>query len=119
MLFTSVEYVVFFLIVLACSWMLRGHLRIRTYFIILCSLYFYASNNGWQTFILIATTTIDYLLCLQMGRTEDQRQRRALLACSVISNLTILGIFKYYNFFGESVAGILSSLGWPVDWVDV
>lgn len=119
MLFNSFEYVAFFCLVLAVAWLTASFTRFRTYFIIAASLYFYASNNGWQTLLLLATTTIDYLVCLALARTDDQRRRRLLLCVSLASNLGMLGFFKYYNLFGESLGRVLRLIGWPVDWVDL
>ena len=119
MAFNTLEFALFFGIVLAASWLLAGWSRLRTYFILGASLYFYASNNSWQTILLIATTTIDYAVCLGMARTQDERKRNALLFVSLVSNLGMLGFFKYNNFLGENVGRLLSGLGWPVDWVDV
>ena len=119
MLFNSLQYVVFFSLVLVVAWLTASFTRFRTYFVIAASLYFYASNNRWQTLLLLTTTTIDYLICLALARTDNQRQRRFLLCISLVSNLGMLGCFKYYNFFGESLGGLLKLIGWPVDWVDV
>src|SRR5262245_48657102 len=118
MLFNSLEYVVFFWLVLGVAWLTAGFARFRTYFIIVASLYFYASNNGWQTVLLLTTTTIDYLVCLAMGRVEDFRRRRLLLCVSLVSNLGMLAFFKYFNFVGHSLGGLLKALGWRIDWVD-
>lgn len=46
---------------------------------------------------------MDYLVGLKIDTTEDARRRRLLLGCSVIVNLGILGLFKYYNFFISSL----------------
>jgi alginate O-acetyltransferase complex protein AlgI len=119
MAFNTLEFALFFCIVLAVSWLLAGWSRLRTYFILGASIYFYASNNSWQTILLIATTTIDYAVCLGMARTKNERKRKILLFVSLGSNLGMLGFFKYNNFFGENVGRLLRGLGWPVDWVDV
>jgi alginate O-acetyltransferase complex protein AlgI len=119
MAFNTLEFGLFFCIVLTFSWLLAGWSRLRTYFILGASLYFYASNNSWQTILLIATTTIDYAVCLGMARTRDERKRKTLLLVSLVSNLGMLAFFKYHNFLGENVGRLLRGLGWPVDWVDV
>jgi len=119
MAFNTLEFALFFCIVLTVSWLLAGWSRLRTYFILSASIYFYASNNSWQTLLLIATTTIDYAVCLGMARTENERKRRILLLVSLVSNLGMLAFFKYNNFLGENVGRLLRGLGWPVDWVDV
>src|SRR5256885_9038453 len=98
MLFNSVQYLVFFLVVLSVSWLLAGRAMVRTWFILLASYYFYVSNNHWQILLLLATTTSDYLVCLALIRTDDPLRRKLLLAVSLVSNLGLLGFFKYTNF---------------------
>jgi alginate O-acetyltransferase complex protein AlgI len=119
MLFNSLEYFLFFSFVLAVSWLTAGWGRFRTWFLIAASLYFYTSNNSWQVFLLITTTTVDYFASLMMSRSKDESSRKLMLTVSVTSNLGMLGYFKYYNFFGESIASFSGWLGWHADWVDV
>ncbi len=119
MLFNSTEYLVFFLIVLSVSWLLAGRAMIRTWFIVLASYYFYVSNNHWQILLLLATTTSDYFVCLVLMRTDDPLRRKLLLSVSLVSNLGLLGFFKYTNFLGGSVAAFAGLIGMPLDWVDL
>ncbi len=119
MAFNSLEYLFFFLVVLALSWLVAGWRRIRAYFLLAASIYFYASNNTWQTFLLMGTATVDYLLCLMMARTGDEGRRRLLLAVSVVSNLGMLAWFKYAGFLGGSLATVLGGSGFKLDWVDL
>lgn len=119
MLFNTLQYVIFFVCVLTISWLTAGFSRFRTYFILAASLYFYASNNSWQTFLLLTTTTIDYFVCLAMTRSNGERHRKLLVGVSIVSNIGMLGFFKYFNFFGTSVGQLLKAFGWPVDWVDI
>lgn len=117
--FNSLEYLFFFLAVLTVSWLVAGMRRFRSYFLLAASIYFYASNNSWQTFLLMFTATVDYLLCLLMSRTECEVRRRILLLISVVSNLGMLAYFKYAGFLTESAAAVLSQLGFHPDWVDL
>jgi D-alanyl-lipoteichoic acid acyltransferase DltB (MBOAT superfamily) len=43
-------------------------------------------------------------------------QRRAFLILSVLTNLTVLGFFKYFNFFAGSLLDLLAALGWQPGW---
>jgi D-alanyl-lipoteichoic acid acyltransferase DltB (MBOAT superfamily) len=62
--------------------------------------------------ILIATSTVvDYGSALAMERWPERRRR--FLVLSLVSNLGMLGFFKYYDFFVENVAVILRQLGLP------
>ena len=119
MLFNSAQYLIFFCIVLAVSWALAGRAMIRTWFILLASYYFYVSNNHWQLLLLLATTTSDYFVCLVLMRTDDPLKRKLLLAISLVSNLGMLGFFKYTNFLGDSMAAFAGAIGVRLDWVDL
>jgi alginate O-acetyltransferase complex protein AlgI len=119
MLFNTFEYFVFFLGVLAVSWLTVGWKRFRLWLILVASFYFYASNNSWQTLLLLLTTTIDYLVCLRLSQTEDDGRRKLLVGLSLISNLGMLAYFKYINFFGETAVSIAQALGWSPGWLDL
>jgi len=99
-------------------WLLVGFDRLRTYFILAGSIYFLCSNNTWQTFLLLGTTTVDYLVCLRLGHTEHEGRRRCLLALSLVSNIGMLVIFKYFNFLGHSFSTTEQCFGFRFDWVD-
>jgi alginate O-acetyltransferase complex protein AlgI len=119
MLFNSAQYLVFFLAVLLVSWSLARRPAIRTWFILLASYYFYVSNNHWQIFLLLATTSSDYFVCLVLMRVERPTYRRLLLLVSLVSNLGLLGFFKYTNFLGASVGALAGLIGARLDWVDL
>ena len=54
-----------------------------------------------------------------MGRAGDRSRRRALLVLSVGFNLTLLGFFKYFNFFADNLHALFGALGWQLDFVTV
>jgi len=60
---------------------------------------------------MIGSTLIDYFIAIKIEDAEDRRVRRALLVLSLVINFSILGFFKYFNFFVDSAAGGLSLLG--------
>ncbi len=57
------------------------------------------------------------LLYHSLWRLPAGRQRKAFLLLSILTNLGILGFFKYFNFFASSALALASSLGWTMDWV--
>ena len=61
--------------------------------------------------ILFGTIIIDYYAGIWIGKTQDQKQKKLLLIVSLISNIGILAFFKYYDFLGDSVNGLLNSAG--------
>lgn len=81
----------------------------------LASYYFYMSWKPAYAVILITSTLIDYLASQRMGlyTDEEKHKRRPWLYLSLLSNLGILLLFKYYNFFNDSARDIALALDVP------
>lgn len=105
MLFNTVQYWIFFAIVMAVFYSLP--FRFGKIFVLLASYYFYANWNRKLIVLILASTLIDYLLGLALESAEG-KQRKRLLIVSLVVNLGILGFFKYYNFFASSLAALLA-----------
>jgi len=117
MLFNSVEFLFLFLPIVLIVYYLLPHKQQNT-FLVLASCFFYASWDWRFLLPLLCTTGLDYWVA---GRLEashkaqgPQSERRRLLWISVISNLALLGFFKYCNFFIESTSAVLTVLGFDV-----
>jgi D-alanyl-lipoteichoic acid acyltransferase DltB (MBOAT superfamily) len=112
-LFNSVEFLLFLLPVLATYYLLPH--RAQNAFLVLASCFFYASWDWRFLFPLLFSTTIDYYCARQMenslARSESQSNRRFYLRVSLVTNLGLLGFFKYYNFFAESLKVLLLGVG--------
>lgn len=119
MLFNSLEYLLFFIVVLAISWMLGNRMSLRIFFLLLASYFFYASNNHWLIVLIMTSTVIDYIAGINIANASAQSTKRLWLISSLVSNLSILLFFKYFNFFASSFSTIVSQMGFPVDWVDL
>jgi D-alanyl-lipoteichoic acid acyltransferase DltB (MBOAT superfamily) len=109
MLFNSWTFWVFFALVLPIYWLLSH--KWQTVFLIGASYLFYGWWN-WRFLPLIAFSTVmDYCLGNWVAAAPLGPQRRPYVAFSVMVNLALLGVFKYYNFFSAELAHGLSSLG--------
>ena len=109
MIFHCLEYIVFLLLVLAVYWNLSR--TAQNLFLIGASYYFYGCIHPWFLLPFLATTLIDYSLARAI---EAQPERgRLYLTLSIVSNLTLLGVFKYYNFFAENAAALLTAIHLP------
>ena len=108
MLFTTWQYAAFLLIVLAVYYCLAH--RWQNHFLLLASYFFYACWNPWFLALLIFSTATDYLCAMGIERGPAHR-RRLLLAVTLLINLTILGFFKYFNFFVGSAGALLERAG--------
>lgn len=117
MLFNTFQYLGFFVFVFAAAWLLAGFPRLRIWFLLAASFYFYASNNGWQILLILLTVTIDYLVCRGLERTDGDGARRRLVTVSILSNLGMLAWFKYSNFLGDGISHLAALVGIKLGWV--
>src|SRR5262245_21064665 len=113
MLFNEARFFVFFLIVLSVYWAVRSN-RVRKLWLLGTSYAFYAGWDWRFLSLLILSTAVDFCVGLGLGHTSAPAKRKALLTVSIIAQLTLLGFFKYYNFFVGSAATFLKWLGIPV-----
>ncbi|MEY2511790.1 MAG: alginate O-acetyltransferase complex protein AlgI [Verrucomicrobiota bacterium] len=110
MLFNSLTFVVFFLVVLAAYWTMRSW-EARKNLLLVASYIFYGAWNPPFAALLFATTALDFYLGRKMGRLEEPSQRRLWLIISVAVNLSMLGFFKYGNFLLENFQWVLARGG--------
>ena len=116
MIFNSLQFAIFLPIVFAIYWLIpRSRLRAQNLFLIAASYLFY----GWWDYrflsLILISSIIDYTVGRRLFNTADQRQRKSLLLISLISNLGILGFFKYFNFFADSTVRLFNAIGWTAD----
>lgn len=116
MSFNSVEYFCFLPTVLLLYSLLDRREWARDLFLLCASYFFYMSWNWKYAGLIALSTMVDYLVGRWMAGEDRPQVRRLLLIASLFTNLGLLGLFKYYNFFvdiGEeslSVFGVDASL---------
>jgi len=101
MVFNSLAFALFFIVVVAAHFALPH--RYRWMLLLAASYYFYMSWKAEYGFLLLATTCVDYLLALGIAAAKRRRVKQLLLAGSLISNLGMLFAFKYFAFATESL----------------
>jgi len=106
-IFHSLDFVVFFVCVVALYWRLPQ--RGQNVLLLVASYLFYGYVHPWFLILIATSTVIDY--CAARGMEAWPQHRRRFLLLSVISNFGMLGFFKYFNFFVENVAAVLASIG--------
>jgi alginate O-acetyltransferase complex protein AlgI len=122
MTFHSLDFAAFFLIVTAVYWRLSH--RAQNWFLLGASYLFYGWFEPWFCLLLAGTTLVDWYAGLRMDAdaslpaeahanpsVDERARRRRWLVLSLVSNLTVLGFFKYFNFFVESVEAGLGAIG--------
>jgi D-alanyl-lipoteichoic acid acyltransferase DltB (MBOAT superfamily) len=119
MLFNSFNFVIFLPIVFSLYWFVFGrNLKWQNFLLLTASYFFYASCDWRFLFLLIFSTGLDYFTGLKIAAADNKKSKKAWLYLSVIINLGILAVFKYYNFFAGTFATSLQTLGFHVNfWV--
>ena len=100
MIFNSLEFILFFIIV-TTSYFLSPH-RYRWLLLLMASCYFYMAFVPIYILILGGTILVDYFAGIYIENSAGKR-RRQLLILSIVTNVGVLVVFKYYNFFIENI----------------
>ena len=119
MLFNSIEFLVFLPIVFLLYWFVFHSRKLQNLLIVIASYIFYGWWD-WRFLILIAFTSLcSYGSGLLIELFEGQRRKQQFVSASnIVLNLTILGVFKYCNFFVENIEILFVELfNYHLDWV--
>ncbi len=117
MVFNSLAFLVFFLLFFYLYWFTERKTSInwRNLLLIVGSYIFY----GWWDWrflgLIVISSAADYILGLQIHKAESPKQRKFFLILSLCINLGILGFFKYFNFFTESFAELITLFGFQAN----
>jgi D-alanyl-lipoteichoic acid acyltransferase DltB (MBOAT superfamily) len=106
-LFNSLDYILFLGIAVAGFWLLSGHHRARIIFVFVASCLFYMAWHPAYIFLILGSTVLDYIVGLRIHATENEKARKRWLIVSLVSNLGLLGLFKYFNFASQATADVL------------
>lgn len=107
MLFNSLHYLIFLPVVISVYFLLPP--KHRWIFLLAASYYFYMSWRAEYIILIIISTVVDYICALLMSN-KPQEKRKLFLLASLVVNLGLLGVFKYYNFFTRSISDLFASL---------
>ncbi|MEZ0324709.1 MAG: MBOAT family protein [Fimbriimonas sp.] len=111
MLFTTVTFVVFYLLVAATYFALTPRFRAQNVVLLVASYVFYGFWDWRFCGILALSTSINFICGLIIDSSQDEKKRKAAAAFAIIVSLSILGFFKYYNFFADQLAALLQVFG--------
>jgi alginate O-acetyltransferase complex protein AlgI len=112
MLFNSLEYAVFLPAVVLLHFLLRD--RARNRLLLVASYAFYGAWDYRFLSLILFSTAGDYWVGSQLAKHNDARTRRQLVVLSLVTNLGLLGFFKYAGFFAEGFADLMSVFGFQV-----
>ncbi|MGB0093959.1 MAG: hypothetical protein WBP81_15685 [Solirubrobacteraceae bacterium] len=101
MLFPTIQFAIFFPIVLALSWALMSRPTLWKPFIVAASYVFYAAASPEFCLLLAGVTLWNHFAARLIHRSKEERVRQRITAVAVAGDLLALGVFKYYSFFAQ------------------
>jgi D-alanyl-lipoteichoic acid acyltransferase DltB (MBOAT superfamily) len=111
MLFPTISFAVFFAVVFPITWALNSANTWKKWFLVAASYYFYAFWRVEFTLLLAASSVGNYAIALALGALPDGRARKLVLWLAVVANLSVLGFFKYWDFFAAQLIDLSGLLG--------
>ena len=121
MLFNSIEFVIFFPLVLILYWGIfnRNSINHRNLFLLLVSYLFY----GWWDYrflgLIFLSSLVDFLCGKYIFQFQTIRLKRLFLGISLFTNLGILFFFKYFGFFANELANLFHQWGYNIHPIDL
>ena len=113
MSFNSLEFLFFLTSVFILYWFIFNRAKkFRNFFILIISYYFYGCWDWRFLSLIIISSAVDYFVGQSIYKTKNAKAKKYLLFISIAVNLTILGFFKYYNFFIENFISFFSILNY-------
>lgn len=113
MTFNSLQFAAFFVVVLLLYY--RFGVRGQNRLMVVAGSVFYAAFDWRFLGLLYTSILVDFWVGRQLAATDRLRRRKVLLGLSLVTQLGILAVFKYFNFFAASVHDLLGSIGLSLD----
>ena len=114
MLFPTLEFAIFFAVVLPLGWLLWRRPRAWKVAMLLASWFFYGWWDWHFVGLLIAVTVLNHALAHQIVRSATARGRRLLLGLAITLDLGVLAVFKYWGFLTLTLDAVLAAAGSPL-----
>lgn len=115
MFFNSIDFAIFLPIVFVLYWIVfKNQLKQQNVLIAIASYVFYGWWDWRFLLLILFSTIIDYSVGLKLQSQTNKKRRKYWLALSLIVNLGVLGLFKYYNFFVDNFVEAFSFFGYSI-----
>lgn len=113
MIFQTVDYLLFFVIVFAGYWMLPH--RGQNLLLLAASYFFYGYVHPWYPLLVLLTTVVDFTSARMIEKLPQRK--RLFLGATLATNFGVLAIFKYFGFFASNLHDVLALAGWRIpEW---
>ncbi|MEI6311427.1 MAG: MBOAT family O-acyltransferase [Bacteroidota bacterium] len=118
MLFNSLPFLIFFPVVTILYFLLPH--KYRWAWLLAASCFFYMFFKPIYIFILFFTIIIDYYAGIWIENAEGPKKKQ-YLAYSLVANIGVLAIFKYYNFINGNIDGLATLMGFknPIPYLSI
>ncbi len=110
MLFNSIDFLIFFIVVTTFFFSLP-HVY-RWILLLVASCFFYMFFKPEYILILGFTIVVDYIAGIKIEGAEKKSTKRQYLILSLIANIGVLAVFKYYNFINDNITGLCQLFGY-------
>jgi alginate O-acetyltransferase complex protein AlgI len=108
MLFNSIEFLYFFIIVTTLFFVLPH--KVRWMLLLSASCFFYMFFKPEYILILAFTIVIDYYAGIYIEKQTEKHKKKKYLVASLVANIGVLAVFKYYNFLNSNITGLFNLL---------
>ena len=112
MIFNSLQFAIFFIIVYTLYLGLSHKWQNRM--LLVASYVFYGAWDWRFLSLIFISTALDYFCGIKIDESRDKKRRKFFLILSIFGNLSILGFFKYFDFFAQSLQGLLGLFGFSI-----
>jgi len=111
MKFTSFEFIIFFIVVFVFYWFIfKNKLKAQNILILIASYFFYGYWDYRFLLLIFISSGLDFIIAKKIQKENLLSKRKLLLSVSLIANLGMLAVFKYYNFFITSFSEMWSNI---------
>jgi len=116
MLFTSITFLFFLLLVFVLYWFVfNRNLKVQNLILLISSYIFYGWWDWRFLFLLFFISISNYLIAIGIHKINLKTTRKLFLIAGLILNIATLVFFKYFNFFTESLINLISLFGFEVN----
>ncbi|MGP0059468.1 MAG: MBOAT family O-acyltransferase [Beijerinckiaceae bacterium] len=115
MLFPTIDFLIFFLLVFPVTWGLNKANTLKKVFLVFCSYVFYSFWDWHFLPILFFSSLFNFTVGLFLGRAKSAPLRKLILFGGVAGNLSLLTYYKYYDFLSAELQNLSHHFGANID----
>ena len=120
MIFNSIDFLIFLPIVFILYWQLKNNINLQNLFIVVVSYIFYGWWDYRFLFLISFTSLCSFYSGIMIDYYQSDKSKKRLIAiCNILINIGILAVFKYYNFFIQSLSYLLLQFGIHLDFITI